>query len=439
MKIFKGITEKGNVLKHVTLDGVRIHLKTDESKLWINGYYILHLNNTANFILSNFIDSCYEVPQNKIFQHTISKIKGKYKKVNVGTLEADLHQIIGVINSFARNEIPTHLVGMKEVKDSDVKAPNRMDLSLTYECDNKCPHCYLPKNADEKGRLSKTEWKGIIDKLWSIGIPQIVFTGGECTMRSDLIELISYSKQFATGIISNGTLIDEKMAKDFVKAELDWIQITLETYKENVHDEMQGRENAFNETVKGIKNCVEAGLQVSINATLTKKNYRDLKGLIDFAKQLGVGIVSTNAIISTGRGMEKKATDGLLEETLKEILIEGKKYAEKRGIAFNWFLPSCYKKLNPIEMGFGQRCCSACQINMMIEPNGDVIPCQSWTHEKLGNMPKDKWKDIWNSKVAKKIRKNEYANEECTKCEFFDKCKGGCPLDKDNRTCQTRK
>jgi len=436
MKILRGINKRNNVLKHVTLDGVRIHLKTDENKLWVNGYYILHLNNTANFILSSFIDSCYEVPQNKVFQHTISKTKGKYKKVKTETLEKDLHQMIGIINSFARNEIPTHLVGMKEIRDSDVKAPNRMDLSLTYECDNKCSHCYLPENADSKGRLSTEEWKTIIDKLWKIGIPQIVFTGGECTMRKDLIELISHSKQFATGVISNGTLINTKMAKDFIEAELDWIQITLETYKENVHDKMQGRKNAFNETVKGIKNCVEAGLQVSINATLTKRNYRDLKGLIDFAKQLGVGIVSTNAIISTGRGKEKKSTDGLPEEILEEILKEGKEYAEKSGIIFNWFLPSCYKQLNPIELGFGQRCCSACQINMMIEPNGDVIPCQSWTHEKLGNILEDSWESIWNSKIAKKIRNNEYADEECMKCEFFNMCKGGCPLDEENRMCK---
>jgi radical SAM protein with 4Fe4S-binding SPASM domain len=210
----------------------------------------------------------------------------------------------------------------------------------------------------------------------------------------------------------------------------------LESNKSKVHDEMQGREGAFMETLRGINHCIDAGLVVSINATLTKKNYKDLRCLIDLAKELGVNIVSTNAIINSGRGKEKKITDGLSEEILKETLTDGKSYAEKRGVTFNWFLPSCYKRLNPIELGFGQRCCSACQINMMIEPNGDVIPCQSWTHEKLGNILEDSWNSIWNGKIAKKIRNNKYANEECMKCEFFNMCKGGCPLDRENRMCK---
>lgn len=425
--ITKGIFGKKNVLKHVTLDGVRLHLRTDERKLWINGYYVLYLNKTANKFLSHFIDSCYEVPQERIISRTIAKIQLRHPFISYSRINKDLHNILGIINSFARNEIPTNLVGMGIIEEENRTAPNRMDISLTYECNNNCPHCYLLENKDTNGILTTDEWESVIDKLWEIGVPQIVFTGGECTLRKDLVKLVDYSKQFVTGIISNGTNITLNLAKQLRKAELDWIQITLESNKEKIHDEMQGRKGAYKETIQGIKNCIKAGLQVSINMTLIKKNKNDLKGVLDLAKKLGINIVSTNAIIRSGRGIKSK--EGISEKELKKILIQGNKYAQNKGIEFNWFLPTCYKNLNPIKLGFGQRCCSACSVNMMVSPNGDVLPCQSWTHEKLGNILEDEWKSIWNNKLSQKIRNFGYAKEKCKECKYFNLCGGACPLD----------
>lgn len=431
MKIQKGIVNNKEVLKHVTLDGVRLHLRTDERKLWINGYYVLFLNNTANKLLSALIDSCYEVPQEDVMSRTIRKIKMRHLHISKTKIEKDIHSLIGVINSFARNEIPSHLVGMKIIEDENRTAPNRMDISLSYKCNNKCSHCYLDKN-DENSSLSTEDWKKVIDKLWKIGIPQVVFTGGECTLRKDLVELITYSNKFVTGIITNGTNITKQYARELKNSELDWIQITLDSYKERTHDLMQGRKGAYKQTVEGIKSCVGVGLQTSINITITKKNKNDIKGLLDLADEMGVKIVSSNALINSGRGIKNKEKDGISELELKKIIIEANDYARKKGIEFNWFLPTCYKNLNPIKLGFGQRCCSACSVNMMIEPNGDVIPCQSWTQLKLGNILKDNWKDIWENPQAAKIRSFGYASKKCRECSEFHLCGGACPLEKIN-------
>jgi radical SAM protein with 4Fe4S-binding SPASM domain len=430
MEIQKGIFNKKDILKHVTLDGVRLHLRVDEKKLWINGYYVLYLNKTATELLEALIDSCYEVPQETVMETTISKIRKKHLFIKRKRIEKDIHSLIGVINEFARNNIPSHLVGMKVIEEENKTAPNRMDLSLSYECNNNCPHCYLGMNQSRD--LPTSSWKWIIDMLWKIGIPQIVFTGGECTLRKDLPELVKYSKKFITGIISNGTNITQELATQLKEAELDWIQITLNSHKEKIHDLMQGREGAYKETITGIKNCVKEGIQTAINMTITQKNKNDIKGIIDLADKLGVKIVSSNALINSGRGINKRIEDGISETELKNIIVSANEYAKNKGIEFNWFLPTCYKNLNPIELGFGQRCCSACSVNMMIEPNGDIIPCQSWTQSKLGNILRDKWENIWNSEKAKKIRGFGYAPEKCRECSEFKLCGGSCPLEKIN-------
>jgi radical SAM protein with 4Fe4S-binding SPASM domain len=416
------------MLKHVTLDGVRLHLKPDENKLWINSKYVLFLNDTTRFILEAMIESCYEVSKENVPERTVKKIVRKYR-VSKEKARQDFDAIIGVLNSFARDEPPLHLIGMTVLDQKSMKAPSRMDLSLTYQCNNSCPHCYLKENTDAKGTLETQQWKTVIDTLWEVGVPQVVFTGGECMLRDDLVELVRYSKQCTTGIITNGTLLSSDLARQLRDAHLDWIQITLEAPTAAVHDKIQGRKGAWKETVAGIKNAVAAGLSVSVNATLSQKNTTVLKGLIDLARKLNVRYVSTNAIINAGRGIAAKEESGLEEQELKKILEEACSYAKSRDVSFNWFLPTCYKNVNPMELGFGQRCCSACSVNMMIEPNGDVIPCQSWTQQKLGNILTDPWEQIWNNPVAKDIRNHAFVQEECTGCEHLELCQGACPLD----------
>ncbi len=416
------------MLKHVTLDGVRLHLKPDEKKLWINSKYVLFVNDTTCFILEAMIENCYKVPKEQVPEKTIRKIIRRYR-VSKEKAREDFDAIVGIINDFARDKPPLHLIGMTVVDPRSMKAPSRMDLSLTYECTNRCPQCYLSENADVKGTLETGQWKKVIDTLWEVGVPQVVFTGGECLLREDLVELVAYSKQFTTGIITNGTLLSSEVARMLHEAHLDWIQITLETTSATIHDEIQGRKGAWEETVLGIKNAVAAGLSVSINATLSKKNATELKGLIDFARKLDVRYVSTNAIINAGRGIAEKEESGLEEQMLQKILAEAKAYAESHDVMFNWFLPTCYKNVNPVELGFGQRCCSACSVNMMVEPNGDVIPCQSWTQQKLGNILSDPWERIWDHPVAQEIRNHRFVQDECNGCEHLEVCLGACPLD----------
>jgi radical SAM protein with 4Fe4S-binding SPASM domain len=68
---------------------------------------------------------------------------------------------------------------------------------------------------------------------------------------------------------------------------------------------------------------------------------------------------------------------------------------------------------------------------LTVEPDGSVIPCQSWFKDKLGNILNDPWQEIWNHPVAINIRGKKYIErkEECQKCEQLIPCYGGCPLE----------
>ena len=85
------------------------------------------------------------------------------------------------------------------------------------------------------------DWKKIIKTLWDNGVPHVDFTGGEPTLRDDLLELIEYAEDLGmiTGLLTNGVrLADEKFVARLKEAGLDYVQITLESQLEEIHNRM---------------------------------------------------------------------------------------------------------------------------------------------------------------------------------------------------------
>ena len=71
--------------------------------------------------------------------------------------------------------------------------------------------------------------------------------------------------------------------------------------------------------------------------------------------------------------------------------------------------------------------CTAALYNMCIEPDGSVLPCQSY-YQSLGNILTDKWLSIWEHDLAASIRERRYVPENCRICDLLSTCGGGCPL-----------
>jgi radical SAM protein with 4Fe4S-binding SPASM domain len=93
----------------------------------------------------------------------------------------------------------------------------------------------------------------------------------------------------------------------------------------------------------------------------------------------------------------------------------------------------CYNRgTDPVELGLGIKACSAAAHNMTIQPDGTVLPCQSWP-DTVGNVLKNDWTSIWQHPTCAKLRKHLFSPEECRGCEYEALCGGGCPLDDSTR------
>jgi radical SAM protein with 4Fe4S-binding SPASM domain len=394
--------------------------------LVINANTVLYLNETATA-------HAYLFMQGLSTDAVVKKIRRMFR-VSAETAKKEHEKLIYAISTLAQTErvCPISFLDVKSIEPftQEYSAPLRMDMALTFKCQNNCVHCYAggPHETEE---LSTEQWKRVIDKVHEIGVFILTFTGGEPTLRDDLPELLQYTqnKGIVTGLVTNGRKLKEmEYVKALEKVGLDFVQVTLESHKAAIHDKMTGTKGSWKETVQGIKNAALSRIYVTTNSTLSKYNAADFLETIDFIKELGVAAFGCNSLIYSGKATSISNEFALPIETLKELLPKARDKADKLGMKFLWYTPTQYCQFDPVSLGLGIKSCTAAMVNMCVGPNGDVYPCQSY-FESLGNILKDSWKSIWNHPRAISIRKREYAEPKCKDCPQLQICGGGCPLE----------
>jgi len=406
---------------------LRLHLRIEQDGrglLSINASGVLHLNATATALMKHILDG-------KSRDAAVAEVRKVFRatRTEVGR---DYDRILKLIEQLETTEdaCPVMSLDVKSVPPfgQKVSAPYRADLALTYACNNACQHCYVAREADGVEPLGLDDWRRVLDKLWEAGIPHVCFTGGEATLSPHIEELIERAEDIGivTGLLTNGRrLADRAFAKRLCDAGLDHVQITIESHDEAVHNEMVGCPEAFRETVQGIKNALAEDIFLVTNTTLTKLNADGADETVAFIKELGVEQFAMNSIIHTGKAPESGL--GLAEFELEPILGLVTGAAEELGLRFIWYSPTHYCKLNPAMHEVGFKRCTAAEYNICIEPDGQVLPCQSY-YKPVGHILNDDWESIWESPLFLDIRNRANVADDCRGCPDFEICGAGCPL-----------
>ena len=163
--------------------------------------------------------------------------------------------------------------------------------------------------------MSYEEICGAIDNVrsaiegWAIDYemeisPSFHFTGGEPFLRKDLFAILDYAREsgFSTSLMSNGTLIDNVLARRIREARVVDVQISLDGL-EPTHDSLRG-DGSYNRTLNGIRNLVDQGVETNINLTVSRINMGQTRWLVDLAEELGVSGIAFSRLVPTGRGKE---------------------------------------------------------------------------------------------------------------------------------------
>ena len=317
-------------------------------------------------------------------------------------------------------------------------APHKVDVALTYSCNNDCPHCYNDPDRFDLGSLPTEQWRAVLDRLAEVGVPHIIFTGGEASLHPGLPELVRHAKSLGqtVGLNTNARRFAKgDYAARLADAGLDHVQVTLESNRAEIHDAMVAA-NAFRQTVAGIEAAFAAGLHTITNTTITRLNADHLEETIAFLHELGIRTFAMNGMIHSGGGDANP--DALPPEAYPPILVRVREAAEELEMKFLWYTVTAYCEMSPVELEVGAKRCNAGEYSMCVEPNGDVLPCQSY-YVSAGNILRDPWPQIWKGALFRSFREREedpvFAGlpEMCHECPDLPLCGGGCRIERESR------
>ncbi len=443
--------------RHITLDPkgpgvVRIHMipprtesPEDPFLLLLNGAQLVPLTLSWAVLLANFMDrlepfSGCEISEEDwagMVRGAVDETHRTYPRTDRALLQEDLELMLRSLVAIAQGREPDVAVGaltLGEYADK-MSAPHRMDLMVSamtrggaWHCNQKCLHCYAAgQPMGESRELTTAEWKDVLARLRAANIPQVTFTGGEPTLRDDLVELVDAAQWFVTRLNTNGRLLTPQLCRALAEASLDSVQVTLYAADAEAHNALVGAPG-FDEMVRGIRNAVDAGLIVSVNTPLCSLN-RDYAATLRFAAALGVRYATCSGLIPSGgaEGAESRATR-LSAEELTEILQSAVAAAHELSMELDFTSPGWLPEQTLRALGLHLiPSCGACLSNMAVAPDGTVIPCQSWLGgTALGNILTDDWPAIWDGEACRAIRAESAKMEHICQLQTGNRGKEGC-------------
>jgi radical SAM protein with 4Fe4S-binding SPASM domain len=316
---------------------------------------------------------------------------------------------------------------------------------LTARCNLRCQHCRAEAfDGFAPNELTTEDVLGVARSIRAFADPIMVLTGGEPLARPDFFTIARACSDLYTrvALATNGTLIDEAMAREIAACRISRISVSLDGAVPATHDAFRGQPGSFQAALAGIAALRSLGLSVQINVTVTRHNETELPALLALALALGADAFHVFALVPVGCGAEIPDDGRLTPERTETLLrwLAGEALTRRDQLFIKaTCAPQYYRILReearahgvtaPAGHGHGglsahTRGCLAGSGVCFISRTGDVQPC-GYLPLSVGNVRTEALADIWvSSPVFAALRDPEQLSGKCGVCAFRRLCQG---------------
>ncbi|PWB50891.1 MAG: hypothetical protein C3F13_15400 [Anaerolineales bacterium] len=346
----------------------RLHLRLEPDGtglLIVNASTILHLNQTAAELAYHMI---IQTPENQVADEVVARYRVNRQQAlqDYQSLNERIHTLINTPDLDPEMFLDFERTTPHTQKTS---APFRLDCALTYRLPEGAMTASFRPPRHINQELTTQEWCSIFDKAWTVGIPHIILTGGEPTLREDLPALIAHTEANGqvVGLLSDGLILSNNAyLQELLQTGLDHLMLSL-----NPDDERSWQ---------ALNNALSADLFVAVHHTMTLQNADSTQQILEKIAKAGVKAISLTAA----------------DSTLHALLETSRNQAASLGMTLIWDLPVPYSAFNPIalEVQEDEVPTAAGQAWLYIEPDGDVLPAQG-VNQVHGNILRDPWDKLW--------------------------------------------
>ena len=260
-----------------------------------------------------------------------------------------------------------------------------IELAITYQCQASCHKCYA-MNLMEKDRsyLNTDQIRDVIGQAMRLGLIHVNITGGEPTLRKDVIDIIRACRpdEIMVSLVSNAISLTREKMKSFKEAGLNTLQISLDSAEGDTHDKLRGVEGCYDKVMAAASWAREFGINLCFSTVYSTESTSDkgeMSRLLELAtREKAFLLICDSAAVGGWEDKEEKVMScAERNATLEELMLHP---AARHHNMYNF------------RMKVG---CPAGVEKIYITAYGDVTPCDL-IHDSFGNVLKEDLKTIWD-------------------------------------------
>lgn len=274
------------------------------------------------------------------------------------------------------------------IKDQLNRPLRDLRISVIDRCNFRCQYCmpaeifgpdfaFLPKSE----LLSYEEIERVAKLFIDLGVEKIRLTGGEPLMRKDLPILVKKLNQIEglkdIALTTNGVMLP-KYAEELYAAGLKRVNISLDSLKDELFGEINGRNVGVGPVLKGIESAKKAGLGVKINMVVKKGlNDSEILPMAEFCKKEGLELRYIE-FMDVGSTNGWKMDDVITKKQIHDMLSQHHELEPVDPDYFGEVAKKYRYKGTDINVGFissvSESFCSSCT-RSRLSANGQVFTC----------------------------------------------------------------
>lgn len=293
--------------------------------------------------------------------------------------------------------------------------PLSVHLDVTYRCNERCEHCYLEH--DSPNEMTTAEIRTLLDQLADAGVFFLTISGGEPLMRRDCFEIIEYARalRFNLKLKTNAVLIREKEAKRLRELNVEQVQISVYSHRQEVHDGISKLPGSLKRTIAAIRLLKSYGLKVTMANVLMKSNFQDSEGVRLLAAEVGAHYTLDPTITPMMSGDTSVLSLRLPSNNLQSVF----QNPNLVGDVAEFCAPPPPIDDDTLE-GLP---CSAGHTACYVSPQGELYPCVQFPIS-CGNVRRQTFLDIWkNSPQLLEVRSIRGKDlPTCSSCNHLGTC-----------------
>ena len=306
--------------------------------------------------------------------------------------------------------------------------PLSLLCELTYRCNLQCPYCYNPLDLRAyRDELTTGQWSGVLQAAADLGVVQAHFSGGEPTLRADLVPLVEAAATVGlyTNLITQGTFLDDELLDRLVDGGLNHVQISIQAPQAPLADRIAGA-IVHEKKADALRRVLMRDVALTLNCVLHRLNHDSIEEVIDYAQRLGIRRLELANVQFYGWAYRNRAA---LMPTLEQVrhgeeVVAAARERLRGSMEIVYVLPDYFGDFpKPCMNGWGRQF-------ITVTPNGYALPCPAAagiTTLAFENVRDRALGEIWRDSAAfVRYRGTDWMPEPCRSCERRELDWGGC-------------